>query len=66
MSQLVFSIRWNPKEVCSNASERMDLPVRVRVGRQSGSFLFPSPLFSLSAEGVAQIKGGFSTSEDPD
>jgi hypothetical protein len=34
MSQLVFGIRWNPKEVGSNASTGMDLPMRVKMSRQ--------------------------------
>jgi hypothetical protein len=34
MSQLVFSICWNPEEVGSNASEGIDLLARVRASRQ--------------------------------
>lgn len=34
VSQLVFSICQNPKEVGSNATEGMDLPVGVRESRQ--------------------------------
>jgi hypothetical protein len=28
MAQLVLSIHWNPKEVGSNVSEEMDLPMK--------------------------------------
>ena len=54
MSQLVFSIHWNPEEVGSNASERMDLPARVRAKRQRANFLKPCPLYRLPTEGMAQ------------
>ena len=62
MSQLVFSISWNPEEVGSNASEGMDLLVRVRACRhkKKESFLLPCPLYGLPAEGAVHIKGRFS------
>lgn len=34
VSQLVFNIHYNPKEINSNVSEWMDLPVRARANRQ--------------------------------
>lgn len=50
MSQLLFSMCWDPKETGADARERTDLPVRA-------SFLLPCPLYRLPEEGVAQIKG---------
>jgi hypothetical protein len=35
MSWLVFSIHWNPEEVRSNASERMDLPSQSKQAEQA-------------------------------
>jgi len=66
---LVFSIHQNPKEVGSNASEGVDLPLRVRASRQRAKrrqSLLPSPYLGLPAEGVAQIKGGSSCLKDLD
>lgn len=40
MSQLLFSILWNPKEVGLSASEGVDLLVRTRAGRQSAEASF--------------------------
>jgi hypothetical protein len=40
MSQLVFSILWNPKEVVPSASEGMDLLVRTRASRQRAEACF--------------------------
>jgi hypothetical protein len=51
----VFNIRWNPKNVSSNHSEGMDLPVRLRANRQRASL---PCLYRLPPGGVAQIKGG--------
>jgi hypothetical protein len=42
MSQLVFSIHWNPEEVGSNASERVDLLVG-KSEQANKSFLLPCP-----------------------
>jgi hypothetical protein len=58
MSQLVVSIFWNSDVVGSDASEGMDLTVRVRENRQRESrLLYPCPLYRLPEEGVAQNKG---------
>ena len=58
MSQLVFSICWNPEEVGSNASEGMDLLARQEKQAKTKSIsLLPCPfIVSLPAEGMAQIK----------
>ena len=57
MSQLVYSICWNSKEVGSNASEEMDLLARARASRQREKLPLSCPLSGLPAEGVAQIGG---------
>lgn len=58
MSQQVFSISWDTREIGSNAR---------RVGRESNSrqakkkhFLLAHPFSRLPPEGVAQISGGSS------
>ena len=57
MSQLVVSIFWNSDVVGSDASEGMDLTVRVRENRQRESrLLYPCPLYRLPEEGVTQMK----------
>lgn len=38
MSQLVFSIQWNPKEVGSNASEELDVLARREQAKNKTSF----------------------------
>lgn len=56
-SQLVFSVWWNSKEVCSNSSEGTDLLARqVQAGKQSK---LPSPrsLYRPLAEDMTQITG---------
>lgn len=56
MSQLVFRIFWNPKEVDSNASEGMDLLV---MPEQAGKYpQLPSSLslYRLPKIGMAQIR----------
>jgi hypothetical protein len=58
LPQLVFSIRQNPKEGGSNASEGMDLPARTSRHRESS--LLPCPLYWFPPEDVARIKGGSS------
>ena len=58
MSQLVFSIHQNPEEIGFNASEKINLPARVKSNRQKASVLLSCPLYGLPTEGVAQIKGG--------
>jgi hypothetical protein len=40
MSQLVFSIRQNPEEVCCNAREGMDLPESVKACKQTEQAFF--------------------------
>lgn len=47
MSQLAFSIRWNPKEVGSNTSEGMDLLVRGEQAKRKASFVVVVLFFSL-------------------
>jgi hypothetical protein len=60
MSQLVFSIHWNPNKLGSNTQEVMDVLVRqVQSGKDQTLPSFVS-LYRLPAEGVAQIRGGFS------
>jgi hypothetical protein len=54
MSQLVFSIHQNHKEVVSNTNEGMDL----QAGKESK--LLSSMSFIWCAEGVNQINGGSS------
>lgn len=57
MSQLVFSIGWNSKDVDSNASGGMDLLGQEWAGRARRSFLLPWLLHRLPAEGAAQVSG---------
>jgi hypothetical protein len=64
MPPVVFSVCWNPEEAGSNASEGMDLSVRVRASRQKESKLPSFTSFMLEA-GVAQIKGISSLLKDP-
>jgi hypothetical protein len=45
MSQLVFSIYKNPKEVSSDASEGMDLPAKIRASRQKANASFFHALY---------------------
>ena len=47
MSQLVYSIHWNPEEVGSNASEGMGLLDELG--------LLPYPVYRLPLEGVTQF-----------
>ena len=67
MSQLVFSICWNPKEVGSNASEGMDLPERLRAEMQAKnkSFLLPCFYIGLQQKVWPKLKVGLSASNDP-
>lgn len=58
MSQLVFAICSNPKEVGSNSSEGMEQSVRQGKQAKRASFLPPCPLSRLPPKRVAQIKGG--------
>jgi hypothetical protein len=54
MSQLVFVICQNSKEVISKASEGMNLPTRARASKQrTKGFLLPYRLHRLPPEGVA-------------
>jgi hypothetical protein len=55
MSQLVFSIHWDPEEVGPSASEGMDLPGRGITSRPRESFLLPCSLHSLPQEDRFQI-----------
>ena len=60
MLQLIFSIHQNAKEVGSNVNKGMDLlGSREQTGKEQkhSSSMF---LYTLPAEGVAQIKGGSS------
>ena len=60
ISQLVFSVHWNPEEVGSNASERMDLLAgKEHLGKEQK---LPSSmsLYNLSGESMTQIRGGCS------
>lgn len=57
MSQLVFSIHWNPDEVGSKASEGMDLLTRGGQASEEQNLPSSKPLYRLPAEGVAQIGG---------
>ena len=57
VSQMVLCICWNPEEVGSSASERVDVLVKQgQVGKEQN---LPSSMsfYRLPAEGVAQIKG---------
>lgn len=56
MSQLVFSICWNPEEAGSNASEGRNMLARRRQAGQEQKLPSVS-LYRLPAESVAQIKG---------
>ena len=47
---MAFYVLWNPKEAGSNASERMDVLIRLGQTGEEEPFLLP-------AEGLAQIKG---------
>jgi hypothetical protein len=61
MSQVVFSIYRNPKELSSNTSERMDLLSRASGQRETSKL--PSHV-GCQPEGVVQIKGGSSKDLD--
>lgn len=56
MSHLVFSIGQNPKEVGSDAREGMDLPVRVRTGRQREQALLPRPYIGCQQKAGPTLK----------
>lgn len=51
---------WDPEEVGANASERMDVPARVRSRREKRR------LASSTPDGVGQIKSGSSHLNVPD
>ena len=54
VSQLVFSVCWNPKEAGSNASEGMDVLARQEQGEKEQKLPFSVSLYRLPAEGMAQ------------
>lgn len=59
MSQVIFSIPWNPNEVGFNASEGMYLPaMREHTSKEQKLSSFMT-LYRLLAAGVAPIRGGF-------
>ena len=61
-----FSVYQNPKEVGSNTSEGMDLPIRVKSSRQKAEFSF-FHVFSIGCQKVQpRLKVDPSTSEDLD
>ena len=60
MSQLLFTIYQNPKEVDPNAREGMDLPAKVRPHLQRVSTCFSHVLYIASTEDVAYTEGEFS------
>lgn len=64
MTQLILSRHWNPKEIGSNVSKGMDLPVRQEQGTEQS---LPSSTSShrLPAQGEAQIKGVVFPPQDP-
>jgi hypothetical protein len=55
ISQLVFSTQQNPKEVGSNASERMDLIMKASKQVKSKNSLHPFSFYTLSAEDVVDL-----------
>lgn len=57
MSQLVFSVRWDPEGIGSNDSEGIDLVARASRQRELPSSL---SLYRLPAGDVARIKRGSS------
>ena len=56
VSQLVFSICWNSREVDSNAGEGVDLVGGQEQAGRERDFLLPCLFYKLGAESVAQIK----------
>jgi hypothetical protein len=67
MSQLVFHIPQKPKEVGSNASEGMDLPVRARTSSQREIAAFFLVLYKGYQKKVwPRLKVDLLTSKDPD
>lgn len=58
MSQLVFNLYQNPREVDPNAREGMDLLARQGQAGGGQSFLLPCAFYRLLAEGVTLMRGG--------
>jgi hypothetical protein len=62
MSQLVCSIRQNPEEVGSNATESIDLLARQRQAGKEHKLRSSRYLYRFLAEGLAQIRSGLKVS----
>ena len=57
MTQLFFSICWNPEEIGAKTSEGKLASESESKQAKRESFLLLCPFYRLPAEGVAQIKG---------
>lgn len=68
MSQLIFSVCWDPEEVDSDASEGMDLVVRARVetSRQREQASFCVLYIGCGQKVWPRLKVDLPTLEDPD
>jgi hypothetical protein len=65
MSQLVFSISWNPGEIGWDASEGIDLLARPGQAGKEQDRPSSLSLYRLLAEGGAQIRGSSSHLKRP-
>lgn len=65
MSQLVFSLHWNPIDVGSNARRGIGLSSKERASTQGAQASFFHVLTRASAGGMARIKGVSSCLKDP-
>lgn len=61
MSQLVFSIQWNPKEVGSDASEELDMLARREQAKNKTSF--PQVLYIGQKKARPSLKVDLPTSD---